>query len=290
MNSLNGTKDMRTVKLHLGYAGFCWAKAHHALQGGKNMDIKFPALWALIDHPDEGLLLFDTGYTQRFYTATQSFPNKIYALATKVEVEKKDEIKNQLTAAGISPTAIKKIIISHFHADHVGGLLDFPDAVVYTSRKALEYTLSLNKRLAFTRGVLKALLPQDLASRTRYIEDQKIVGDPIFGSAFDIFNDNSILAYELPGHARGQIGIRLQTRKQRFFLIADACWLKPSYAEGVLPHPIVRLFFDSWAAFKDSLGKVHEFHLSHPGENIVPSHCQASTGSLISNTINFDKL
>ena len=41
----------------------------------------------------KGWILFDTGYTSRFYESTKSYPNRIYANATKVVVTDTDEIK-----------------------------------------------------------------------------------------------------------------------------------------------------------------------------------------------------
>jgi glyoxylase-like metal-dependent hydrolase (beta-lactamase superfamily II) len=110
---------MKEVKLYLGYAGFCEAKESHSIRGEANRDIKFHALFGLIQHPEKGWILYDTGYTKRFYAYTKSYPNKLYAKLTKVFVTEEDEIKNQLKHFGIKPTDIKHIIITHFHADHV---------------------------------------------------------------------------------------------------------------------------------------------------------------------------
>jgi glyoxylase-like metal-dependent hydrolase (beta-lactamase superfamily II) len=281
---------MNHIKLHLGYAGHCIAKENDAIRDGKKRKIKFFALWGLIEHPEEGYVLFDTGYTRRFYDETRLLPNKIYAMITKVDVKPEDEIIYQLREVGIDPKEIKKIFISHFHADHIAGLLDFPNAEIITSRVALNYTLGLKKALSFSKGVLKGLLPDDLQSRVKYIEDCTPVEDPIFGKYYDLFGDDSMKVYELPGHARGQCGVLLSTEKQTYFLIADACWLKRSYEDYVLPNPIVKLFFDSWNDFKDSLKKVHDFHKKHPEVIVVPTHCQETTDPLISKTIDLDVL
>ena len=105
-----------------------------------------------------------------------------------------------------------------------------------------------------------------------------------------MFEDDSIKVYELPGHAKGQCGIRLQTDKKEYFLIADASWLRRSFKDYILPNPIVKLFFDSWADFKDSLRKVHEFYKDNPETLIVPTHCQETTDPLVSKGIGFEKL
>ena len=59
----------------------------------KKRKIRFEATWAIIKHPSKGTVLFDTGYTQRFYTATKYFPNSIYATITKVEIDLNQKLK-----------------------------------------------------------------------------------------------------------------------------------------------------------------------------------------------------
>jgi glyoxylase-like metal-dependent hydrolase (beta-lactamase superfamily II) len=273
---------MKKTKLYLNHAGYCEANEKEAIKGGRKLKIKFHALWGFIQHPEHGYILYDTGYTQRFHEETAFFPNSIYGKMTKVVIPPGEEVAKQLSNNGISPDDIKHIIITHFHADHAAGMKDFKNAVFYTSKKAYEYTMKLPHSIAFSKGVLKNLLPEDLSERIIFI-DEKITpsNQAILGKEYDLFGDNSLLIYELPGHAAGQIGLMLETSKQRYFLIADACWLKKSYIEYVLPNPIVRLFFHSWREFKSTLNKVHQYHIAHPEVLIVPTHCAETTSQLI---------
>lgn len=279
------------VKLHLNYAGHCFAKENHAIRGGRRKNIAFHALWGIIEHPVRGYILYDTGYTERFFEATKRFPNKIYAKITKVFFEPGQSAASQLRSQGIEPEDIRHLLITHFHGDHVCGLLDFPNATFYATTSALNQALEVPKHLAFSKGILKGLLPETIKERTVLI-DQKCtaVNDPILGTCYDIFGDSSIKAAMLPGHARGQFGILLNTEKSNYFLIADACWLKKSYTDNVFPHPIVRLFFDSWSDFKKSLSKVHQYHKAHPETVIVPTHCAESTDPLVREKIDWHAL
>jgi glyoxylase-like metal-dependent hydrolase (beta-lactamase superfamily II) len=281
---------MENSKLHLGYAGFCYSKENHAIENGRKQDIIFNALWGLIEHPTEGYILFDTGYTNRFYSATKNYPNKIYAQITKVHISPEQEVKAQLEANGISPHSIKHIFISHFHADHIGGLKDFPNATFHASSIAVNQMRKVSKTFAFTKGILKDLIPDDFMNRLSLIDEKLKVELPFLGIAYDLFGDGYLTAVPLPGHARGQMGLLLSTNKQSYFLISDACWLKETYIKGTLPSPIVRLFFDSWSDFKSSLKKIMHFHKKEPKTIIVPTHCAETTDPLIRSKIDLDVL
>ena len=282
---------MKIVKLHLNYAGHCFAKENDAIKGGRKQKIAFHALWGLIKHPEQGWVLYDTGYANRFFDVTKSFPNKIYAKITKVFIDPKDEVQAQLLENGISPNEINHVIITHFHADHVAGLKDFPNATFYASKAALTQVIKTPKSISFTKGILKGLHPDDLVERTKIIEEfgTKIKHD-IFGINYDLFGDNSVQMVSLPGHAAGQMGVLIETENRKYLLAADSVWLKKSYTDLILPNPIVKLFFHSWSDFKNSLKKVHDFHVANPDVMIVPTHCSASTDPLISREITLNEL
>ncbi|WP_242157096.1 MBL fold metallo-hydrolase [Aestuariivivens sediminis] len=277
-------------KLYLGYAGFCYSRENYAIANGRNQDIIFNALWGLIEHPKEGYILFDTGYTGRFYSATNNYPNKIYNQITKVHISPEQEVKAQLATSGISADSINHIFISHFHADHIGGLRDFPNAIFHASSIAVNQMQKISKSFAFTKGILKDLIPDDFMNRLSLIDKKLKVELPFLGIAYDLFADGSLKAVPLPGHAAGQMGLLLSTNRQSYFLIADACWLKESYVKGTLPSPIVRLFFDSWSDFKSSLKKVINFHKNEPQTIIIPTHCAETTDPLIRSKIDLDVL
>ena len=282
---------MKAIKLYLNYAGHCFASAKHVVKGDKDEMIKFHALFALLHHPEKGWILFDTGYTSRFYESTKSYPNRIYANATKVIITDADEIKNQIKSIGLETLDIQHIIISHFHADHIGGLKDFNNATIYCTKKAYQKSKKISSLFAFSKGVLKDLIPDDIEERLVFIEDFSTSNrDDIFGVTYDLFQDDSVIIYNLPGHAAGQIGVEFETQKEKYFLVADSCWDERAYKEGKLPNSIVRLFFDSWKDYKDSLGKVSSYHKKFPDVIIVPTHCSKTTDNLVSNEINMDVL
>lgn len=277
---------MKICELQLNYAGYCLAKASHAVKGDPPNDIQFKAMFGLIKHPTMGWILFDTGYTRRFYEATSSFPNRLYAWITKVFIDVEEEVQAQLKHAGIEATDIHHVLISHFHADHIGGLKDFKNAQFYCSKKAWLQVSKCSDFWAFSKGILKSLIPNDFMERVTFIEDiNSTIVDPIFGKYIDLFGDDSMLVFNVPGHAAGQIGVKLKTNKATYLLVADACWDSRAYTQGALPSPLVKLFFDSWEDYVQSVLKLKNYHHAHPAHVIIPSHCFESYRNLIASPL-----
>ena len=109
-------KEMIKVKFNYQSAGYCKAKQSHALRGTSNRVIKFFATYAHIEHPIHGHILFDTGYTRRFYDTTENYPFKIYANITKVYINEEEEAISVLKKKGIkwpSPGSLSKETCQH---------------------------------------------------------------------------------------------------------------------------------------------------------------------------------
>ncbi|MEQ9307689.1 MAG: MBL fold metallo-hydrolase [Marinoscillum sp.] len=268
---------MNSVKFSLYSAGYCTASRAHVLRGSAGKTIRFYATYGLIKHPEKGYVLFDTGYTTRFYEHTKTFPFNLYAKATKVYVNEEDHVIYKLAKEGIKPSDIKYIIISHFHADHIGGLLDFPNAQFICTRNAYEDIRNRRGFSAVRRGFIPNLMPVDFEKRATLIDITKSAKtDSFLGKMYDLFADGSIYLYRVEGHARGQIGALLTTTEGNILLISDAAWLKENFENLHLPSPIVKLFFDSWSNYKRSLKNVHDYHKANPDTPIVPCHCETT--------------
>lgn len=266
---------MTKLKFDLKCAGYCEADGSHALRGTPKGVIPFYATFAYIHHPKHGHILFDTGYTQRFYEETKRFPFSIYAAITKVYIRPDEYASHQMNIQGVSPEEVNYIIVSHFHADHIGGLKDFPNATFICAKSAYDDVRNRKGISALSKGFVPNLMPSDFESRAKFIDIQNAsVEDESLGKLYDLFDDESILLCALDGHAKGQIGALLETEKGKVFLVADGAWLKQNYTEYHLPNPIVRLFFDSWKDFKSSLMRIHLYHKKNPETIIIPCHCR----------------
>jgi glyoxylase-like metal-dependent hydrolase (beta-lactamase superfamily II) len=266
-------------------AGFTKHVEAMAINGGSLKPVRFPATVAVIEHPREGVILFDTGYSERFYEQTKYFPNRIYSLVTPVTISPEHTAVAQLKALGIGVRDVRHVILSHFHADHIGGVADFPHAQYIFRGEGYEAVRELAGWGALRAGYLSGLLPQDFASRSRALTDADFklgqYGFHDFDLAADLFGDGQILAVDLPGHATGQIGLLVRAEGgSRYFLVADACWSARSYQELRNPSPFTRIIFADWAAYKKTLGKIKTLSTQEPAVQIVPCHCDQTLHGL----------
>jgi glyoxylase-like metal-dependent hydrolase (beta-lactamase superfamily II) len=263
------------TSISLFRSGYCTAPGFVVdPQRGKGRQT-FYAVWALLRHPTHGIILFDTGYAERFYQATKSWPEKLYALATPVTISKEEEVVQVLERAGIAASEVNYLLVSHFHADHIGGLLDFPEAKIICSRKAYEEVAHIKRWGGVKKGLLKKLIPDDLATRVRFIESiSHPVADASSGLIFyDLFGDSSIRLADLPGHARGMLGLLIPGKEQSIFLASDAAWRHDTFLRQVMPSPIAKLFFDDWKAYRQTFHRLLLYHRSNPSVRILFTHC-----------------
>ncbi len=276
---------MSGVRVRFIEAGFTKHLEAIAMHGGRLKTIRFPATVAIIEHPREGVILFDTGYSERFFEQTRYFPNRFYSLITPVTIAPEYTALAQLKAMGIGVRDVRHVVLSHFHADHIGGAADFPFATYIYRQSSYSAVRELSKWGALRAGFLSGLLPDDFMSRSRALSDRDFSVDS-FGFhdldlACDLFGDSSVMAVDLPGHATGQIGLLLRDENdQQYFLVADACWGQRAYQQMRPPSQIVRSIFSDWEQYKNTLQKIQSVSVESPKLKIVPCHCDQTLHGL----------
>ena len=277
MNLLKSGELIMPVKVNFFSAGYCTHPEKIVIKGGSSKPVKFYATFVLIQHPEKGLILFDTGYSERFYTETKNFPFNIYAKITPVYFKEENGASFQLRQSGINPGDIKLIILSHFQADHIGGVKDFLNAEFLCFNSAYEEIKGKKELSALKKGFLPGLIPDNFESRLKFADSFNKINiseaySP-FEFGFDIFGDRSLIAVDISGHSEGQLGLFISTGENIYFLVADACWLSKSYQKFILPHPIATLLLGNKKEYLSTLKKLHELYKKRPDINIMPSHC-----------------
>jgi glyoxylase-like metal-dependent hydrolase (beta-lactamase superfamily II) len=268
---------MSQVKVTIFTAGYCTCPEHLALRGGAWRGIRFPAMFALIEHPRFGLSLYDTGYSFQFFKHTQTWPNRFYRLLTPVTLREEQLAVNQLQARGIRPQDIHRIFISHFHADHISALNDFPQARFVYYPQAYQDLQSLSGLRALSRAFLPGLLPPDFLERSQPLAGQNVPLPPEFAPftrGLDLFGDQSLFAVHLPGHAPGQAGLICCGQQDlTTFFVSDAAWTGRSIQDNRPPHALANLLFSEPDLYPQTLRQLHQLTQTSPNLRLIPSHC-----------------
>lgn len=252
--------------------GICRVPEFHVLRDGSRRMLDCHAVVALIEHPQHGWGLFDVGYSQAMINATEHLPWSLYRQATPLQLAPELEVVNQLPRYGLSAADIGWIVLSHAHADHVAALADFPQAQIYMSATAFELLSQVQGIDALRRGIIPHLFPQGWHQRLHLIHEFR--DQPLFalGNTHDLFGDGSLRLVELPGHARGQIGMYIANSRP-ILLAADGAWHSRAIREQVLPHPITYFMIDEPKTMATTLARLSAFAQAYPEVLIVPCHC-----------------
>jgi glyoxylase-like metal-dependent hydrolase (beta-lactamase superfamily II) len=263
------------VKLQTLVTGYCLADESHFMQGGvRGKQVRCPARVYVFTHPREGVVLFDTGYAPRVFTASERLPYRLYRRITPIFTRPEEAALHQLAALGIAPGDVRWIIASHFHADHIAGLLDFPQARFVASVEGLADVTGRSSWGSLRRAFLPELLPPDFAHRARLLARSGFTDEvlPELGPTSDLFGDGLLLAVPLPGHARGQMGLLARTTEGEALLVADAAYSRRAIRENRPPHPITALFADDYRAGVRTLAALQAFAQAHPDVALHPTH------------------
>ncbi|WP_340084563.1 MBL fold metallo-hydrolase [Siminovitchia sp. FSL H7-0308] len=269
--------DTPPCELQVFNAGFCRAKHHHLVKNKPKTTMKIPALFFLIQHPVAGNLLFDTGYSTRFYAYTATFPFSLMSAITPVHITDQENAATQLKAIGIAPEEIRHVLLSHLHVDHSGGVQDFKHARFFVDCKEWEFGQRAAWRLLLN-GYIKKLYDQIPLSKRTLLHFEKN-GTPYgpFKHTIDLFQDGSIILISLPGHSIGQYGLLLnQPSGKRFFLLADAVYLNENYRTLTTGSWWSRLAHFNYKQMISWFSLFKQLEQNHPDLICIPSHDPAA--------------
>lgn len=260
-------------KITIMNAGFCTIKGSHLIKGADSSHVSVPALFFLIEHPVHGNILFDTGYSTRYFEATKNFPFSLMDKITPVKITEKENAINQLFEKNLTSQQIHTVILSHLHADHVGGISDFNHSTIYVDKKEWRYCQQSKFKLLLS-GYLKELYERINRSSLKQLDfEENGYSYGPFSNTIDLFKDNSIILVPLPGHSIGQFGLLLNiSNEERYFLIADSVYVKANYQKGKGGSLLSRIAHYNRRQYESNFPILKKMETENPNLMIIPSH------------------
>lgn len=220
----------------------------------------FPSRAFLIE-TKAGLVVWDTGYASRFRDAVSYGVYRAYGWVTPVEFDEGDSLVKQLAARGVSRADVKAVVMSHFHADHIAGLRDFPHSTIYCCAHGWEFHKRLRGVGAVRRAFLPDLIPATMESQMAVV--QGLPEKPLpaalfpFRAGWDLTGTGEVFIVELPGHAIGHLGAFVQTEAGWTLLASDAAWATEGYRDLRGPSELSFLVQHNRNLYYHSLRKIH---------------------------------
>ncbi len=226
----------------------------------------------LVQHP-QGSFLFDTGLGERVgeqFAANGWLDQQFFAYSVFKPAAA------QLQAAGWGTGAVKFIVPSHMHWDHVSGLPDFPQA---------EVLVRTDERSGAEHGHAPGFLQSQFAGVKRWrflpFDSGPWMG---FAQSQDMFGDGSVVLVPLAGHTAGQVGMVLSLPGgQRLLFTGDVTWtedgLKRAADRSWLLRRLTHVDGDP-AANQQVLQRLNQLMRAHPELKMVPAHDEFVAASL----------
>jgi len=170
----------------------------------------------VIDHP-EGVIVVDTGQGAHLLETGKSLhPYIRWEVAFRIDRD--EEIGPQLRALGIGPRDVRRVVLTHLHIDHDGGLAHFPQTEILVARGELK---TASGWLGRVRGYLPNRwpswfdpVPLDLAGG-RF--------GPFAASA-RLTSGGDVIAVATPGHTADHLSVLVRDEGITYFLAGDTSY------------------------------------------------------------------
>lgn len=239
----------------------------------------YKAWFGLMHHERFGWILFDTGYSEYYEQAVSKFPGRLLNWIVPVTVD--GSLTETIAAITGSIEVVNTILVSHLHADHIGGLKCFQNAKFIMHEKAVSQAENDYGFKALHHGFLRSLLPDDWAQRTESlkfnVEGKKVFERGVLSQSYlaDVFGDGSVMAIQLPGHSKGMYGVLFKYKQKDIFLCADALYHIESLDKGGLGFAQKMIGGDK-ASVVSTYHLIKQIHRDYPEMLFMPSHCDTA--------------
>ena len=170
----------------------------------------------VIDHP-EGVIVVDTGQgTHLVETAMSLHPYLRWEVTFRIERD--EEIGPQLRALGVRPGDVRRVVLTHLHVDHDGGLAHFPDSEILVSRGEL-------RTASGWRGRVGGYLPNRWPSWFSPVPlDLPPEAFGPFAASRRLTAAGDVIAVGTPGHTANHLSVLVEDEGITYVLAGDSSY------------------------------------------------------------------
>lgn len=171
----------------------------------------------------------------------------------------------QIQRLGLDPGKVTDCVISHLDPDHIGGLADFPNAIVHVALEEYEHFQSGNPR--YLPHQLDHMPPVKTYANTSErwcgLEARRIAA----------VSETEIYLIPLFGHTLGHCGVALKSDTDWLFYVGDAYYLKEELTDPEHPvHKLAEMRADDNRLRIDSLNNVRRLMAENPQVKVFAYH------------------
>jgi len=210
------------------------------------------------------LILLDAGISLEDNIADKSRFSSDLVQAIGFKLDTDLAAVNQLRQKGLSPHDVTDIVVTHLDCDHIGGLIDFPNARVHLSQEEYQNYLSDNPRYIRTLMSHNPTLIQYQSSTSTWngLEVRKVAIGGV-----------EIYLTPLFGHTLGHCGVIYYADAQWWFYIGDAYYIREELTNENHPvHELTTARADDNTLRLESLRRIKQFMKDYPEVNVYGYH------------------
>jgi N-acyl homoserine lactone hydrolase len=180
----------------------------------------------VIDH-SEGVIVVDTGQGAHLLESGKSLhPYVRWEVAFRIDREQ--EIGPRLRALGLGPRDVKRVVLTHLHMDHDGGLAHFPNSEILVAPGELQTASGFVGRM---RGYLPHRWPSWFDPKPLTLAAEP--SGP-FAMSRRLTDAGDVVAVATPGHTADHISIIVQDSEITYFLAGDTSYDEERMLAGKL--------------------------------------------------------
>lgn len=259
----DGTKFW-ILKLGTLEADMSWAKRGGSVSTRSNPNPtnerrKLTMYGILIEHPTEGLILWETGGGKDYPELAGAPINDIFA---KVDEQPEEDLEPQLKRCGFQLTDVRMVIMGHLHLDHAGGLLEF---------KGTGVPIVVHER-ELKNAFYSVAAKTDLGVYMPYYMDFEFNWQPWYGESFEVAQ--GIVLWLMPGHTPGLSIMQVNLKDSGTWIVTTDMYLVKENFEDSVPLGFLARDHEAWC---ESNQKIHALQKRTKAKMLF-GHCAETIG------------